>query len=215
MKSRIYFLIFLSLSLSCSDTRFVFKKYHYVKNSYPLDTVFVADYISCYSLRSILHQKKFQKIKFNSDSLFIHFKIALKNTGLLTKINEINKNHCDSVFHSNFKINLKKIDKEKINQVSKDKNLILVPLIYFDDTYRYSSYVTAGGSGGGGLIKCTYLKMAIYLFKGEDLVYVRSGIHFGRDYYPDNIEEIQKGITQEKWDKLVNLVMRDYINRLE
>jgi hypothetical protein len=215
MKSTFYYLVFIFLSLSCSDTRFHFKKYHYVKNSYPMDTVFVTNYISCYSSRNLFGKEHINAEKFNTDSLFTHFEIALKNTGLLMKINENIKNNCDSVFHSYYKMNLKKIDQEKIKNLSSRSNLTLVPFIYFHEFYRYSSYATSGGSGGGGLVKNTYLKMAIYLFKGEDLVYVRSGTHFGRDYYPDNIEEIQKGITQEKWDKLVNLVMRDYINRVE
>jgi hypothetical protein len=211
-----YFPLAILFLCSCASQRLDGKRHHIVKKSYPIDTILISDYISCYGLRNTIGIESTPPTLFNKDSLFNHFEIALKNTDLVFKMDDNNLNQCDSIFHSYWAMKINQVDKKKIKSLTTGKNLTLVPFIYFDDYYRkYIYFSSTGVAGGGGYIKKPYLKMIVFLLDGDNIIYARSAIHFGKGHHVNEKEDIDKVISQDHWDKLVELVMKDYIKRLK
>jgi hypothetical protein len=217
--------ILILIGIKGCSPRLDFKKQHISKKEYKRDTLFISDYSVCVSLSNSFHtlslrnrqydEKEFS-IFFNKDSIFNHFTNALTLLNIPFKIRNSSNNFCDSALYVNWRMNIKKIDFEKIKKNNKNDGLTLVPIIYLDNHHRTNTYMTSGGViGGGELKKQTILTVLVVIIDGEEIIYLSSGKHFGKEYEALDVKDTRTYIKQEHWDKLVELVMRDYIKRMK
>ena len=186
-----------------------------------IDTVYVKDYILCNSLRNInknfFYPKGGEVVPINEDSVLAHFENAFNKLNIFVQFDTVRNNNCDNEFHENVLIRDRKINHKKIIEISKKskRELVLVPYIYIDNIYENQIYfLSSGVPAGGDLVRNSYLNLGIYVLQNDKIIYFRSAHHFTISSHED-FEEEPKRQTQENWDKLVKMVMSDYIERLK
>ena len=219
-KAGVFLILFLFL-LGCRDYRVTNRRYSVVKN-YSKSNICIQNYILCNNTRNVWNivELEGKNLELNTDSVFNVFKSAISKLELDIIIKDFNNNYCTNSFHSNHHLKIKNIDKEAILEVARyctDAELILVPVIYLDNLYQRHIYFSSKGVPGGGYyMRDTFLNMVVYIVKNDEIIYLKSA-RFGpvssETATPD--EDPPKKLTQENWDKLVELVMRDYIKRLK
>jgi hypothetical protein len=184
------------------------------------DRLYVKDYIICNSERDIKQNPIIPKgglvLPINEDSVLACFQLALEKAKLPVLFNRNRDNFCDQEFHRNVRVRDRKINHQKIIEIAKnspDSGLVMVPIIYIDNVYEYRVMPSPSGFAfGGNIVKNVYLSIAIYLVRDEKIVFFRSGRHYTYSNH-ETFEEEPKRQTQENWDKLVAMVMRDYLKR--
>jgi hypothetical protein len=207
------------LFTGCKAYRFDYKRQHIVVPNYnSADTLLLSGYVLCNSLRN--DNKLNSEVDFgegvNLDSVFDIFKTSISKLNLPIKFYE-NENRCDSSFRANWRM---KIDETNSNisrvKVIDTSNVIqIIPVVHLTNFYQKHIYVSGGVFGGGHYIKQTILRVMIYVVKGDEIIYLKSAKYFGETYHSNNPKETRTNLEQEHWDKLVELVMRDYIKRLK
>jgi hypothetical protein len=218
LKKIVAILTVFSLFIGCSPNKFKLtnKRHHTAQKQYSQhNKIYIENYILCNNLARLFRN---EIVPIEEDSILNIFSEALNQLNLPTVIN-YNVNHCDSSFHANRRLKIKKIDDEELKKIAdtNEDKIVMLPIVYIDNISMKHSYVTSSGiPGGGTYLRDSFLKIAIYLIKNNEIVYMKSA-RFGpvssetATYY----EEPPKKLEQEHWDRLVRLVMSDYIKRLE
>jgi hypothetical protein len=222
---KIIVLFFLSATLFSGCVKyykFANKSRKIIKSSYSsIDSIYVKDYFLCNSLRDInknmFSPKGGEVIPINEDSVLVHFRDAFNKLNIPVHFATTRINYCDSSFHENVLLNDKKVNHNLIKTISNktNKKLVLVPFLYIDNIYKNQIYfLSSGVPAGGDLVRNSYLQIGIYILNDKEIIYFRSGKHVVISSHQD-FEEEPKRQTQENWDKLVEMVMRDYIKRMK
>lgn len=219
MKSKPFklFALLSLLLLSCSPYKYKLKYRtdHIVfKNYAKIDTIYVENFVLCNNLSRISIN---ENIAINEDSVIAIFSNSIQLLNLPHFVN-LKDNLCDSEMHANRLLKLNKIDKYKIicNSNSRDR-LVMVPVLYIDNMSMKHLYVTSSGvPGGGEFLRDTFLKIAIYLVKNNEIIYLKSARYGPVSSETATFDEDPPNkLEQEHWDKLVELVMSDYVKRLK
>ena len=176
------------------------------------DTVYVGDYVVCKNLR-----KLFKTVKFpgNHDHYINNFLHAIEDR-LNVLVLENSQNRCDSAIFKNYRLNPKKMDVDSFPDLFRirEKGIHLVPIIYIDNKWMSTMYVTSAGSAGAtgtGKERITFLKISVYIYHDAELVYqklmwYRAKPRDIRDDFEDDFN-----LNQGHWDTLVKKVLDDYI----
>jgi len=226
-----YLMFFLTLScihlcVSCSPS--VYKitsrsKNEIIKDKYfRNDTVYVKNIILCNNLG--FRKLWMDDIKVQSevsDSIFNFFLNSIKQQDMPVLILSNIENHCDTILDFIFPFKTEKIDTKRIKNIAgimdNENAIILLPIIHIDNVTQRAVMVSSRGIPDGGyFMRDIFLKIAIYLIKNNEIIYLKSA-----RYGPVSSEtatydeEPPKKLEQKHWDNLVRLVMNDYIRRLE
>ncbi|MCH8478269.1 MAG: hypothetical protein LAT56_10020 [Wenzhouxiangella sp.] len=216
MKKIVFLSLFIGVFLqSCRIHPYqtTFKRYQIKKSVYEEgDAVFVGDYVVCKNLR-----KSFRNLEFpgNHDHYINNFLHAIEGR-LNVSVLENSQNRCDSIFFKNHRLNPKKMDVDNFPELFRirKKGIHLVPLIYVDNMWMSSMYITSSGSAGTtgtGKDRTTFLKISVYIYHDAELVYqklmwYRAKPRDIRDDFEDDFN-----LNQGHWDTLVKKVLDEYI----
>ena len=228
-------ILLLFLVLTGCTYRYHGRIHHIVKKKYEPETLYIPNYIFCVGLyRESLSMWEIGKLPkhddeidfhnyFDTDSIFKSFLFTLDRMKIPVniKLNSLNTNYCDETFLKRRKTRFKDYQLERILEIIGDTQgkTILFPVIFLENRYRSkASGKIIGGEvmGGGGLyIKQFLLNILVLVVQDNEIVYMRAGHYFGDTYYTGNKQNPTLFLEQKHWDRLVKLVMKDYIKRLE
>jgi len=224
--------IFLSLFLmlffnNCMPKRYKITSTHrteVVKNNYSInDSLFLSNLIFCNNrgYRSLWMEDIKMQAVVETDTFFDIFYKSISNLNLPLIVKEP-INHCDTILDYIFPLKVEKIDVNRINEIlsqsTTDRNkLIIFPIIHIDNITQRAVFVSSIGMPGGGYyMRDILLKLAIYIIKNNEIIYLKSaryGPVSSETATPE--EEPPLKLKQKHWDNLVALAMRDYIKRMK
>lgn len=223
MKQYFLCVALLLIGLQACSPRLDSKKQHISKKQYAKDSLAIVDYGLCISLveypntmslKGTQYDQSEYSIYFDHDSIFVHFLNALSMLDIPIRKESQHGSFCDSGLYRNFNMDIKKIDLNQIKANNKDKGLTLVPLLYLSSSHEKAIHFSlSGGASGGEYLKQTVLTIMIVILDGEEIIYLSSGKHFGKSYDSWNEKDPNTNMNQTHWDKLVAMVMRDYLKR--
>lgn len=221
MRKVILFIFTLILVSSCVKYYKYTNRFRKIteKNYSLTDTIYVKDFILCNNSRDMnkLLNPIGDVVPINEDSVLSIFKNAVSKLGASIEFIPMGENHCDYDFHRNHHLSFRKMNIEKIMKIGNNLSgkTVLLPVIYIENLYENQIYfLSSGVPAGGDLIRNSYLKIAMFILQDEEVIYFRSAKH-GTISSHEDFEEEPKRQTQENWDKLVKMVMSDYIERLK
>ena len=197
-----------SLVLLCACLPRVGDYIHYKKRHYIFQEKYNID-----DTISIGHYQVYTNVWKDNDSLYNHFKDALKKTDFSLHFSELSENSEINNFNENKYLESKKLDDSKIieyaNSCVNCKDLIMVPIIYIN----YKSGVIASNAGGEKYYLCQVI-ISIRLIRNNEIVYFKQ-MRMVEPGDEENYRNYHFPIPQEKWDGLVREVMKEYIERLK
>jgi len=217
MKVSYFGILFLMVLSSCDMIRYMKKRETIVDGSYSKDTLYINGYVFYDDVVNSWGISQSWSPYMNSDSVFTVFKTALFRIKNNIVVKEGNFNFSDSTFHRNWG---RRFDNDLLSRIISitqgQGKLHLVPLIKMTQAARSGMYFTSSGAAGGSryLIQ-NQLELVIYLIKDNSIIYSRAAFCLGRSYPAYDLKEIQHTLTQQDWDELVALVMKDYVDRLQ
>jgi hypothetical protein len=152
----------------------------------------------------------------NEDSIFNVFFSSLNNLNLSIANKSKSINGFDNRFKRDFKKSLdKNLLAEMKDRINDPQKTVLIPIIKLSNYIGSGMYFTGSGSvGGSRFLMQNILYLDIYIVKENEVLYNRSGVFFGRSYPAYDVMDIQHTLTEQDWDELVALVMKDYIDRI-
>jgi len=209
----IVFLLSLLIN-SCADYRKTNRRFHIVSETYSKNhSIVVRDAIICGNSGGL--RKSFLKI--NKDSILKVFLNSFIKLPISFKVEEV-KSYCEKSFIAYEKLKYRLFDIDKLRSLSTDsKGYTLIPIINYNYLHHRNILITStGGVGGdGGFSKNIHLELAVIIFRDNKLVYFNSRVFcsplVSTALYTANIDF---SIKQENIDTLVQLTMKDYIERL-
>jgi hypothetical protein len=225
MKQYFLCIVLLLIGLQACSPRLDSKKQHISKKQYSKDSLAIVDYGLCISLigypntmslKGRQYDQSEFSIHFDHDSIFVHFLNALSMLDIpISKENQQNS-FCDSGLYRNYNMDIRKIDFNQIKANNKNKGLTLVPILYLNSSHEKAMHFSlSGGASGGQYLKQTVLTIVIVILDGEEIIYLSSGKYFGKSYDSWNEKDPNANMTQMHWDKLVAMVMKDYLKRVK
>lgn len=151
----------------------------------------------------------------SEDSVFQIFKTALLKSTKDIMVIEGNENFHDTTFHRSWERRFKSDVMAKIKARSQEQGKpYLVPLLKMTQAVSSGMYFTsAGGVGGSRYLIQNQLELMVYVIKDGEIIYTRSGYFLGKPYEAYELTEVQHTLTQQNWDDLVALLMKDYLVR--
>jgi hypothetical protein len=223
MKLVVKIVLLLLVLQSCQSMffRYESKKNQTLKPNYnSSDTLKVSEFVLCYTLSQAYENTKLDfSGGVDMDSIYSKFRVSFKklNLPIIFPNYRAEKNHCNEfcLEMKYLKINEYIIDFIKSIPNIEEHKYRLIPIIFVDDTYRKHVYMSGGVWGGGDYIKQMDIKIMISIMKGDEIMYLSSAIYLGETYHTADINDRRTKVEQKHWDKLVELVMRDYIKRLK
>jgi len=218
MKSYNYlWLVFLTIVASCASPKHIKKKEKIIQEMYSSDTIVMQNYMFYHDVTNSWDKVQDWTHQLSGDSVVEIFKTSLSKLSLNIDYKKYSTNNVDSTFHQNWRKPFDHCLQEKIYSLAKDKSEIqLVPLIKITNNYQSGMYFTSSGAAGGSrYLMRGKVYLIIYLIKNNSIIYSRSGL-FLSDLHPAyDMKEVMHTLTQQDWDELVALVMKDYLDRLE
>lgn len=142
------------------------------------------------------------------DSIFNHFRIALKNSGLPIHFSETTGSNQIYDFENVPFLKSREINEQKIistaNSCVNCSNLVMVPIV----SVRYEAFTIDSEPEFGCIVS-----VKIFLVQNEKIIYfVESGfLEPGKE---ENFRNYDFPIPQGKWDRLARELMINYIKRL-
>jgi hypothetical protein len=217
VKSVPILLMVILICAGCSPYKYkiINKRAQVVKDSYSADTVFFQNFILCSNINTLFRN---EQLIINEDSVLNVFINSVEKSGVSFVYESEGRNFCDEEFLKNKLIKAKNISTREIMEISKPNGTLrAVPVIYINNRALKNRYFTSKGiPGGGGYLRDTFLNIMIYFIENDEIIYLKSA-WFGpvSSETATYDEEPPKKLEQEHWDRLVRLVMSDYIKRLE
>jgi hypothetical protein len=165
-----------------------------------------------YSLTSTQQPFNDYGFNFNHDSIISNFSISLNQLDLNYIKSDIQISLCDSNLYSNYRMLINSINTDNLKSIGASNGFRILPIVYLDNRYRRFAVVGSSGTfTGGHYVKQTVLRLLILIIDGDEIIYLRSAKYFGDEIHTSDPKEKYSAIEQKHWDKLVELVMRDYI----
>jgi hypothetical protein len=207
------------------------KRKQLIRKEYTIfkDTIYISDVILCNSYsKGFWGELKTPSI--NEDSVFNIFLSSLNKLSLPFKVVEKITFHCDPVFTQSSKnFHMLTISDEEIRKLAtlNPNRYKMIPFIRLNiQDVNFISVTASSYSPTGGSKRHPIVGIVVYLFENSELIYLRMFNFSGKpiDIYTDEngrafdlISEnpVVNTIEQKHWDKLVELVMRDYIKRMK
>jgi hypothetical protein len=228
MNKGILIIILLLQLLSSCTTRFDSwqKKSQIIKKEYPnsKESICIPDIILCSYYKKGLWTQ-IQTIDLNRDSIVEILKLSLNKLDLNLSFSNIIRYHCESVYtpnNKNFYMNINPDEMVKLKSLNSCR-FNLIPFIRIvNQDITFITPTASSGSPAGGMKRDPMVGIVVYLFDNNELIYLRrfnfSGkvINVYKDEHGNILDEdtdkpVKSTIEQKHWDKLVELVMRDYI----
>lgn len=142
------------------------------------------------------------------DSLFNHFRIALKNSGLPVYFSESTGHKQLYDFENTPLLHTRKIDTQKIvsiaNSCANCSNLVMVPIVKV-------SYEALPADSDPEFI--CIISVKIFIVQDDKIIYFAER-GFAEDGNEENFRNYDFPIPQGKWDRLARELMKVYIERL-
>jgi len=213
---RITVLLLCALLLSsCFRYRKTNFRHHFVRSNYlKNERIIVKDAIICSNLGSLFFN---ESIEINRDSVLEVFVNAFQKLPANFELKH-GKANCDRNFIHNRRVKYRRINFSTLfSLVGDETNTVLIPIINYYYIWRRNTYITSSGAvGGDGFSKNVYIDLAILIFRNKELTYFSSRFFFTRsETVYDYRESIDFSIKQENIDTLVQLTMKDYIERMK
>ena len=205
------------ITSSCANPRYMKKREVIVRESYFDDRIYINGFLFYDDVVNSWEIIQSWSHHMNADSVFGLFRASLCKLQKNVIVEEGNLNIIDSSFHRNW---TKRFDSEhtaRIISLSKDKNrLQLVPLLKMTHGSRSGMYFASSGAvGGSRYLLRNDLDLIVYILRNDSIVYSRAAFFLGEEYPAYDLKDIQHTLTQQDWDELVALVMKDYVDRLQ
>jgi len=213
MRRTVLIIILLFCGTSCSKYVITNRCHHIVQKNYSKpDKIVVKDAIICADAGAVFNKTT----EVNRDSVFD----LLLNSLQKLPINIERKNgnrYCNSQFVKNSKLKFRRFNFQELNSlIGNEEGDFLIPVINIQFVTFRNMYVTSTGAiGNGGFTKGINLQLAILIFRNDKLIYFKSRVFISDSVTDDNSHQSTNPIQRENWDKLVYLVMEDYIKRIK
>ena len=200
---------------SCVDYRKTNRRHHKVQTMYSKNhPIILRDAIICGNSGGL--KKRFLELK--KDSILNVFLNAFQRLPFELKVEE-GKYYCYETFIAYEKLKYRLFDFAELKLLAgNEENYVLIPVINYNYLHHRNMFITStGGVGGeGGFSKNVHIELAALIFKNKELVYFKSRVFCSpliqTNYSNDNIDF---SIKQENIDTLVQLTMKDYIERMK
>jgi len=210
--------IMLLLTLLSSCENFHYRKrnrlYHKVKPAYSKDQdIIVKNAIICGNLGGFLNQT----VDFNRDSVLKVFVSSLQKLPVVIDYRQ-DKVFCIGDFIAHRRVKYRKFNFSELETlIGNEMNTVLIPVINLNYVYWRNQYITSTGAvGGEGLKKNVLVDFAALIFRNRELVYFKSRVFSSPAVLVRNYREsIDFSIKQENIDTLVQLTMKDYLERMK
>jgi len=208
------FLILLGLCISsCREYSKTNRSRHLLKAEYGvLDTLVIKNGLICANSGGL----KIKPLEINRDSVLLVFFEAFKKLPCKVKFKN-GKLYCNRRFIGYERLKYRLFDFSELESLAdEEERHVLIPLINYNYIPTRNIYVTTTGAvGGGGFSKKVVLELVVLIFKDKKLVYFNSGL-FNSPTVETSLstDYIDSIIKQESIDSLVQLTMKDYIERL-
>ena len=209
------FLGLLAISISSCQYRKTNRRHHLVQSNYS-DSIYIENVIICANTFNFFLRDEYKVL--NRDSTFNVFLSSFEKLPIKVKVNRGNF-YCDKSFIPKYRLRYRNFSLPMLKTLIKEQNSpVLIPLISYNYIARRNNFITStGGIGGdGGFIKNVHIELAILIFFNQELVYFSSRFYsteavIVNRYY----ESIDFSIKQENIDTLVQLTMKDYLERMK
>lgn len=206
-------IILLAVSNSACQYRKTNMWHHKVKKQYSKsEPITIKEAIVCANVGALINRK----IEINRDSVLNYFVSSLKK--LPVNINFYKgKTYCNQTYIPNRSIKYPRINiSDLLSFAESDTNTFLIPMINYDYVTLRNTYITSTGAfGGGGFSKSLNLELGIIIIKNKKLIYFKSRVYVASGVNVNHYLEPVNLITQEHFDTLVQLTMKDYIDRMK
>jgi len=207
-------LVLLAISISSCQYGKTNRRHHLVQNEYPkYEPIIIKDALICANAGGLL----VKPLEINRDSIFNVFIRAFQKLSLGFVVST-GKIYCNRDFIAFRSVKYRRFNFAELTfLLGSDTNLVLIPIINYNYIPRRNIYITStGAAGGGGFTKNAHVDLAILIFRNKELIYFKSREFFSplvlTDYSSDNIDI---SIKQENIDTLVQLTMKDYLERMK
>jgi len=202
---------------SCASPKYVKNKKRFVKEAYTDESIIIEDYVFCNYMVNSWGIRLDKEFPMNEDSVFDIFKRSFSKLNSSHTYFAESMNQCDDEFRKDWRNAINTEAEVKLRGIArKEFNLQLIPVISFRSSHQSGMYFTSsGGVGGSRYLKRNDLFLTIYLLQSGTIVYRRTAVFLSDDYPAYDIMEIEHLLTQQDWDELVALVMKDYVDRLQ
>ena len=199
---------------SCVKYRKTNRRHHFVKTEYSkFNSIIIKDALICANTGGL----RIKPLEINRDSILNVFIDAFKKLPCNFKF--INgKLYCNRAFIGYESLRYRLFDFAELESlVGDEENHVLIPVINYNYIPRRNIYLTSTGAvGGGGFSKNAHIELALLIFKNKELLYFKSRVFCSpliqTNFSSDNIDF---SIKQENIDTLVQLTMKDYLERMK
>jgi hypothetical protein len=160
----------------------------------------------------------------NDDSVINVIERSFQKVGLplISRVDQ-GKNHVDSMFYRDFVIRIAKMDESWIKDIAggQSENVVILPTVYLHNRITNTAFISSGGlAGSSGFHVVSFLNLIVFVVKDGQIIYSRQYMHTSERTWANSREEAEAIppaplVTQEHWDELVRLAMKDYIKRMK
>jgi len=209
----IFFL--LTIVVSSCQYRKTNRHHHLARPEYAKDeTITIKNAIVCANIFGFIHTKP---LDVNGDSIFDVFSKSFQKLPIKLEI-KFGDVACNRSLIARYRLKYRKFTFSEISPLlGEETNPILIPIINYNYIPRRNMYITSTGAvGGGGFQKNVHIELAIVIFRNKKLEYFSSRLFFtASETVYDYRESIDFSIKQENIDTLVQLTMKDYLERMK
>jgi hypothetical protein len=212
----VLFLLLLVLLSSCESPKYLRSNRKIVSEVYGVEKLKVKHYLFSNYMENSWGVILDQRFEMNNDSLFNIFKLSLLKLKLECDVLTEPINHWSGKHGKGWQESFAPdIEKFLISLSSENESFFIVPIIAFRNSSRSGmNFTSSGAAGGSRYLKRNDLFLTVAIVGNGKIQYRRTAV-FLSDFYPAyEIEEIQHLLTQQDWDELVALVMKDYVERI-
>ena len=203
-------MILLEVFISSCQYRKTNKRHHYVQKQYSKkESIILKDAIICANKGDF----RIRHFDINPDSAFVVFINSFKKLPVEFIIKQ-SKIYCNKEFLVLGMVKFRKFDfEELLSMIGEETNTVLIPVINYNYITRGSPIV---GFTPDPLEKNVFIDLAVLVFRNKELVYFKSRLFITEPVVVNNSDQsIDFSIKQENIDTLVQLTMKDYLERMK
>ena len=209
MRNLLIFII-LTVFISSCQYRKTNKRHHFVQKQYSKkESIIIKDAIICANIGDFRNMP----LEINNDSVLRVFVNSFQKLPIEFLIKQ-GKVYCNRDFLVLGRVKYSKFNFSELSSlIGVETNSVLIPIINFKNIPRGSPIV---GFTPDPLEKNVFIDLAILIFRNKSLVYFKSRLFFTDAVTVNRHDEsIDYSIKQENIDTLVQLTMKDYLERMK